>query len=194
MSDEQEVKAPGAGEQADKVETGDPVDQLGALAAERDQLAAEKANLQDLLLRRQADFDNYRRRAERERLESRENGRMDAILEILPVVDDFERALKSESADKEYAKGVEMIYLRMQDILKGLGLEAIVTTGQKFDPNLHHAVDRAETADAEDETILAEYQKGYLLRGKLLRPSMVKVAVNISARDAMPTAQSQEIH
>src|SRR5258708_2949752 len=111
MSEEADGKLPGGGFEEDRVAVNDPAEQLAAIVAERDQLAAEKAALQDLMLRRQADFDNYRRRAERERLESRENGRMDAIVEILPVVDDFERALKTESADKEYAKGIELIYV-----------------------------------------------------------------------------------
>jgi len=188
MTDETKVSGSAAGDppagngeaansQQDTVAITDPADQLAAVVAERDQLASEKSALQDLMLRRQADFDNYRRRAERERFESRENGRMDALIEFLTIADDFERALKIESADKEYAKGFEMIYLRMQDILKGLGLEAIVTTGQKFDPNLHHAVDKAVRDDVDENTVLEEYQRGYNFKGRLLRPAMVKVAV-----------------
>jgi molecular chaperone GrpE len=102
---------------------------------------------------------------------------MDLVREILPVLDDFERALKHETADQDYAKGVELIYQRLAESLKKMGLEAVETGGRQFDPNLHQAVQRVETDDAEDQSILSEFQKGYNFRGKLLRPAMVKVAV-----------------
>ncbi len=102
---------------------------------------------------------------------------MDLVREILPAVDDFERALKHETTDQEYAKGVELIYQRLAETLKKMGLEKVETAGRRFDPNLHQAVQRVETADAEDQTILDEFQKGYNFRGRLLRPAMVKVAV-----------------
>jgi molecular chaperone GrpE len=151
--------------------------QLAAVTAERDQLAAEKADLQDRLLRARAEFDNARRRAERERSDYLQFASMDLVREILPVLDDFERALKVETADRDYAKGVELIYQRLFDALKKLGLEPIGTEGQQFDPNLHQAVERVETEEAADQTILGEYQRGYNFKGKLLRPAMVKVAV-----------------
>ena len=91
--------------------------------------------------------------------------------------DDFERAIKSESSDKEYSKGMEMIYQRFYDSLKKLGLVPIVSTGQPFDPHIHHAVEMVETDEAPDHTVLEEYQKGYNFKGRLLRPAMVKVAV-----------------
>jgi molecular chaperone GrpE len=153
------------------------LDGQAALAAERDQLAAEKAELQDRLLRARAEFDNYRRRAERERSEYLQFAAMDPVREILPIVDDFERALKVETADRDYAKGVELIYQRMLDSLKKMGLEPIETTGKMFDPNLHQAVERVQTDEAEDQTILGEFQRGYNFKGKLLRPAMVRVAV-----------------
>ncbi len=148
------------------------------LLAERDRLAAERADLQDRLLRRQADFDNYRRRAERERGEVLDYASRETILGLLPILDDFERALKVESGDREYTRGMELIYQRLFDSLKKMGLEPINSTGQPFDPNIHHAVDRAVTDEADENTVLEEYQRGYNFRGKLLRPAMVKVAVN----------------
>ena len=151
--------------------------QLLGIAAERDQLLADKADLQDRLLRQRAEFDNYRRRADRERSEYLQYAAMDLVREILPVLDDFERALKHETADRDYAKGVELIYQRLAESLKKMGLEAVETGGRQFDPNLHQAVQRVETDDAEDQSILSEFQKGYNFRGKLLRPAMVKVAV-----------------
>ncbi len=150
---------------------------IAALVAERDQLAAAKAELEDRALRARAEFDNARRRAERERSEFLQFAAMDLIRELLPVVDDFERALKVETADRDYAKGVELIYQRLIETLKKIGLEPIETAGQRFDPNLHQAVDRMETEEAEDMAILSEYQRGYNFKGKLLRPAMVKVAV-----------------
>ena len=151
---------------------------FAALTAERDRLANEKADLHDQLLRRTAEFDNFRRRTERERMELIEYASMDAVKALLPILDDFERALKTETADKEFARGMELIYNRVSDQLKKLGLETIETAGQKFDPNLHHAIEMTDSPDAEDQTILAEYQRGYKLRGRLVRPAMVKVAVN----------------
>jgi molecular chaperone GrpE len=147
------------------------------LTAERDQLLADKADLQDRLLRLRAEFDNSRRRADRERSEYLQYAAMDLVREILPVLDDFERALQHETTDQDYAKGVELIYQRLSETLKKMGLEAAETEGRQFDPNLHQAVQRVETEDAADQSILGEFQKGYSFRGKLLRPAMVKVAV-----------------
>jgi len=151
--------------------------QLAALTAERDQLLTEKGELTDRFLRARAEFDNARRRAERERSEFLQFAAMDLVRDILPVLDDFERALKVETSDRHYAKGVELIYQRMLESLKKMGLEPLETVGQRFDPNLHQAVERVEDADAEDQTILGEFQRGYNFKGKLLRPAMVRVAV-----------------
>jgi len=151
--------------------------QLAAIAADRDRLAAEKAELSDRLLRARAEFDNARRRAERERSDFLQFATMDLVKDVLPVLDDFERALKVETADRNYAKGVELIYQRLFETLKKLGLEPIDTAGQLFDPNLHQAVERVETDEARDHAVLGEFQRGYNFKGKLLRPAMVRVAV-----------------
>jgi molecular chaperone GrpE len=151
--------------------------QLAALSAERDQLASEKAGLQELLLRRQADYDNFRKRAERDRSEYIEYAGMETLRPLLPIVDDFERALKAETTDKDYAKGMELIYQRMMEAMKKMGLEPIESTGKPFDPHIHHAVEMVDTDETEDNTVLATYQTGYNFRGRLLRPAMVKVAV-----------------
>jgi molecular chaperone GrpE len=150
---------------------------LETVTAERDKLAVEKAELEDRLLRSRAEFQNARMRAERERSEYLQFASMDLVKELLPVLDDFERAMRVETPDREYAKGIELIYQRMYDGLKKTGLEPIDTTGKRFDPNLHQAIERVEDADSEDQTILAEFQRGYQFKGKLLRPAMVKVAV-----------------
>ena len=152
-------------------------DPLAELTAERDQLAAEKVELADRVLRTQAEFQNFRRRMDREKMELIEYASTEAVRALLPIIDDFERALKSETADKEYAKGIELIYTRLFDSLKRLGLEPIASEGQHFDPNLHNAVDMVETDEVPDHTVIAEYQRGFNFKARLLRPAMVKVAV-----------------
>jgi molecular chaperone GrpE len=151
---------------------------LAELVAERDRAIKEKNELQELLQRRQAEFDNFRRRSERERSEIFEFASMDAVKALLPMLDDFERALKVESADREYARGMELIYQRLFEGLKKLGLEPISAEVPIFNPHIHHAVEMVDTKDHPDQTILEEYQRGYYFKGRLLRPAMVKVAVN----------------
>lgn len=155
----------------------DPPADGGAVTAERDRLLEEKNELMDRLLRRQAEFDNFRRRAEREKADVLEFANAESVRAMLPILDDFERALKTHTHDKVYAHGMQLIYQRLLDSLKKLGLEPITTKGQKFDPHIHHAVDMVETADVEEQSILDEYHPGYNFRGRLLRPAMVKVAV-----------------
>jgi len=128
-------------------------------------------------MRAQAEFQNFRRRVEKERVDLLDYSATEAVRPLLAVLDDFERALKTESADKEYAKGMELIYQRFFDALKKLGLEPIESLGKPFDPHLHHAVDMVETSAKPDHTVLEEFQHAYNFKGKLLRPAMVKVAV-----------------
>jgi molecular chaperone GrpE len=154
-----------------------PEARLVELAAERDRLADEKADVQDRLLRQMAEFDNFRRRTERDRVEFYQNAAAGVVRDLLPVLDDFERALQVKTADENYAKGVELIYNRLSETLKKLGLEPVESLGRPFDPNLHEAIGRVESADAEDGTVIGEMQKGYNFKGKLLRPSWVQVAV-----------------
>jgi len=151
--------------------------QLAAVTAERDRLAAEKAELDDRLRRAWAEFENARRRAERERSDFLQFASMDLVRNLLPILDDFERALKTESADKEHARGVELIYQRFFDTLQKMGLEPIETEGRQFDPNQHEAVQRVHSEEFDDQAIVEELQRGYNFKGKLLRPAWVKVAV-----------------
>jgi molecular chaperone GrpE len=154
-----------------------PTQGLESVTADRDRLLDENHELLDRLLRRQAEFDNFRRRAEREKADVLEYANTESVRAILPILDDLERALKTHTNDKVYARGMELIYQRLADSLKKLGLEPITTKGLKFDPHIHHAVDMVETGEVEEQTILDEYQPGYNFRGRLLRPAMVKVAV-----------------
>jgi molecular chaperone GrpE len=155
----------------------DPESQLASVTAERDQLLMERVELQNRLLYARAEFDNAKRRAERERSEYLQFAATDMVKGLLPILDDFERALKVETADCNYAKGVELIYQRLSDTMKKMGLEPVETAGRQFDPNLHQAVERVQTDEAEDQAILGEFQRGYNFKGKLLRPAMVRVAV-----------------
>ncbi len=177
-----DLSSQGAKDPVESVSGVDLAAQLTALTTERDQLLQDKAELQDMLLRRQAEFDNFRRRTERDRADVTQYAGMETVRDILPPLDDFERAMKVESSDKEYARGIELIYQRMLDSLKRLGLEPIETEGKMFDPHLHQAVEKVPVDDStpdapKDHQILGEFQRGYHYKGKLLRPSMVRVAV-----------------
>ncbi len=153
------------------------VGMLEAICAERDQLATERNELKDLLQRSRAEFDNFRRRSEREKMEVAEYGATDLMRAVVTLLDDFDRALAIESSDKVYSKGIELIHSRFNETLKKQGLEPIDSKGRKFDPNLHEAVDRVAMPDIEEETVAEEFQKGYNYKGRLLRPAMVRVGV-----------------
>ncbi|HOK46624.1 MAG TPA: nucleotide exchange factor GrpE [Bryobacteraceae bacterium] len=166
-------------ETTESTETADVADSaalVAALTSERDQLARERADLYDQLLRRTAEFENFRKRTQRERTELFEFAAMDAVRELLPVLDDFEIALKVESADKDYAKGMELIYQRLLGTLQKIGLEPFDSQGKKFDPEMHHAVEVVPSEEAEENTVVQELKRGYNFKGRLLRPAMVKVA------------------
>jgi molecular chaperone GrpE len=153
-------------------------DPIAAMTAELDKLAAEKAELQDILLRRQAEFENYRKRVERERSEFIQFASMELVGSLLPILDDFERALKAGgNGDSDYRRGVELIYQRLFETLKKAGLEPIDALGRQFDPTIHQAVVREERTDVPEHSVLDVFQSGYNFKGKLLRPAMVKVAV-----------------
>lgn len=141
---------------------------------------AEFEELRHTLVRRQADFENYRKRIERERAEDSRRAIARVIEGLIPVLDGFEDALAAhrEAAYEDYRKGFELIYKQLLGNLKRLGLERHDPAGEKFNPHLHQAVDRVESADHEDGTILEVYQPGYALHGRVLRPAMVRVAVH----------------
>jgi len=147
--------------------------------SELQKVRAERDMLVDRLARLQAEFENARKRTAREQQDFREYAIADAIKALLPSLDSFERALQISARDKsELRSGVELIYKQLQDALQKLGLRAIPANGEPFDPHLHEAIEMVETSDAEDHQILEELQRGYKLKDRLLRPSMVKVARN----------------
>ncbi|HWY60083.1 MAG TPA: nucleotide exchange factor GrpE [Terriglobales bacterium] len=147
--------------------------------SELQKLRVERDTLIDRLARLQAEFENARKRTAREQQDFREYAVADAVKALLPTLDSFERALQTSAADKsEFRGGVELIYKQLQDALQKLGLRAISAKGEPFDPHLHEAIEMVETTDADDHQILEELQRGYKLKDRLLRPSMVKVARN----------------
>ena len=142
-------------------------------------LAAALQEKDNRLKRLQADFENFRRRTSKEREEIGNVVTQELLKNLLPIVDNFDRAMATEQQDGEaFKKGVEMIYTQLGETLKNAGLEPIETEGQKFDPNFHQAVMRVENPDLDDDTIAQELQKGYIVKGKVIRPSMVQVVSN----------------
>jgi len=150
--------------------------------AEVAKLASDLEELRQTLLRRQADFDNYRKRVERERAEDskRTTGRL--IEALLPVIDSFEQALAAhrEPEYANYQKGFELIYKQLLENITKLGAERVEPLGRPFDPHTHQAMDRTETSEYPDGTILQVFQPGYVFHGRVLRPAMVRVAVQHS--------------
>ena len=150
---------------------GQEVDNVAELQRQRDEYY-------DRLLRKTAEFDNYRKRIERERQAQAESAAADVLKELLPLVDDLERALKAESAEgtDAYRRGVELILKRLEDILRRRGVRSIEALGADFDPNYHQAVAYEPAENRRDGEVIEEFGRGYMLGDRLLRPSMVKVA------------------
>jgi molecular chaperone GrpE len=159
----------------------DTTDGTGSIASaqsgELEKLKAERDSLIDRLARLQAEFENARKRTAREQQEFREYAMADALKALLPTLDSFERALHTSAFDKsEFRGGVDLIYKQLQDALVKLGLRPIPAKGEPFDPHLHQAIEMVDTEEAEDHHVLEELQRGYKLKDRLLRPSMVRVA------------------
>jgi molecular chaperone GrpE len=139
----------------------------------------EASQAEQQLLRLQADFENFRKRTLREREEVSAQAGKDIIKDILPVLDNLHRALeagKQKGDLDKFIEGVDMIYSQLWDVLQEKGLEYIDCKGKEFDPEIHQAVMQKEIAEGEDDIILDEIQRGYLLNGKLIRPAMVSVS------------------
>lgn len=154
-------------------------EEIEALKGQVEKLTGDLQEKKDRLLRLQADFDNFRRRSAKEREEISAVVMQNFCKDMLPLLDNFERAMAAETKDVEaFQKGVEMIFTQFQEVLKKNGLEQIEAVGQKFDPNFHQAVMRVEDPEREDDTVAQELQKGYMVKGRVIRPSMVQVVSN----------------
>ena len=158
--------------------------ELRRVEAELKKLSDERHELNDRLARRQAEFDNFRKRTERERIETYNRALGEVVRRLLPVLDNLQRALDAErlvevkesEEFRHFLHGVELINRQLGGVLEGLGIEVVPTVGERFDPHVHEAVATEETDAHEPDTVTQEMQRGYRLGDKLLRPAMVKVA------------------
>jgi len=146
--------------------------------AEYDLLKAERDQLLDRLARLQAEFENARKRSERDRVTDRDYAVVNVVEKFLPVLDHFEMALKSTSTVEQLRSGVELIVKQMEDVLRQLQVTAIPALGAQFDPRHHEALGSVERPDLPDQHVAEEIRRGYKLRDKLLRPALVRVASN----------------
>ena len=145
--------------------------------AEPSQVERERDDFKDRWLRKSAEFDNYRKRIERERREQADQSVVDLLQELLTIVDDFDRALTVGGDEGgAYRKGVELIHGKLHDLLRRQGIRPMDVLGADFDPNVHMAVMHEESPEHREGEVIGELQKGYMLRERLLRPAMVKVA------------------
>jgi len=163
----------------------------GSLDERLQKLQNEKQELMNTLVRRQADFENYRKRMEKERHQDRHRAVEGLIEGLLPVLDAFDRALENvdDSASAEYIKGFEMIRRQLSDALARQGLKRIEAVGKEFNPHFHHAIERVETHQHPDGVVIGEMQPGYVFHDRVLRPAMVRVA---SQPEAKPASVSRE--
>jgi len=170
-----------------------------------EELQREKDELYDRLLRKQADFENYRKRAEKEKREFQKYALSSFLLELIGILDNFERALShmDEELSSQYRRGVELIYRQLRDLMEKKGLRPVETEGRLFDPNFHEAIARELHNDLPDNTILEELQRGYFFHDRLLRPALVKVSYKSDeppqavtpedqAKDQKPTQENGE--
>jgi molecular chaperone GrpE len=146
--------------------------------ADFDRLKGERDQLIDRLARLQAEFENARKRSERERLEFRDYAIGNVVEQFLPVVDNFELALKSKGTADQLRHGVELIVKQMEEVLRQLNVNTIPTVGEAFDPRVHEALGSVERDDMPDHHVAEEIRRGYKIRERLLRPAMVKIIHN----------------
>ncbi|CAG7634662.1 nucleotide exchange factor GrpE [Paenibacillus allorhizosphaerae] len=163
-------------EQAQAAEASEPQD---AVRQELEQLKKQAEENQQRYLRAQADFDNFRRRTIKEKEDFAKYASLKLIEQLLPVVDNFERALAASKDNKDQealAKGVDMIFRQLDQVLAGEGLQAMSAVGTPFNPEFHQAIMQVESEEYEEGIVVEEVQKGYMLKDKVLRPAMVKVS------------------
>jgi molecular chaperone GrpE len=178
------VRDDGAADSAQASEDPSPADSAAkgeaTLADELSKLKAEKAELMQTMIRRQADFENFRKRTERDRHEEGRRGVERLILDLIPVMDAFDRALQGhdDPAYEEYRKGVTLIRKQLWDAIARHGVQRIEAAGKIFDPHQHQAIERLESEEFPDGFIVAVFQDGYTFHGRVLRPAIVRVAVN----------------
>lgn len=152
--------------------------QSDSAAAELERVTAERDELRDRVARLQAEFENARKRAEREKAEFRDFAVGAVVEKFLPVLDNFELALKATGSAEQLRSGVELIVKQMEEVLKSLNVTPVATVGEQFDPHVHEALGSVEREDLPDHSVADEIRRGYKMREKLLRPAMVRVVDN----------------
>ena len=162
---------------ANENEAQTSVESAEELQKEVTRLQKEKQEAQDRMLRVQAEFDNFKKRTQKEKEMNLKYKAQDLVNELLPAIDNFERALQVEVTDaaESFVEGISMVYNQLNEALKSQGVEEIEAVGKEFDPNLHHGVMQVEDAEVESNVIVEELQKGYMLKDRVIRPAMVKV-------------------
>jgi molecular chaperone GrpE len=173
-----ELPAPTAEEELEDQQEGAGQGTQQGTQTQLEQLTAERDRLLERLARLQAEFENARKRAERERAEQRDFVTASAVEQFLPVVDNFELALKSTGTEKQLRSGVSLIVKQMEEILEKMQVKAVPTVGELFDPRVHEALGTVERDDIPDQHVAEEIRRGYKIREKLLRPALVRVAHN----------------
>ena len=163
-------------------ENGVEVIEADAQQAELEQLRGERDQLKDRLARLQAEFDNARKREVKERQDARDYAVQGAVEPFLGVMDNFQLALKADGSAEQLRAGVELILKQMEEALKGLQVQAVEAVGAQFDPRIHEALGSIETVEHPDHQVLEEIRRGYKLRDKLLRPALVRIAVNTAQK------------
>ena len=175
----EEAEAPIAEGEAGAEAPEEPKEEVTLAKEELEKLQAAVQEKEERALRLQADFETFRRRTAKEKEELSAVVTQGILKDMLPLLDNFERAMAAEAKDIDsFKQGVEMIFKQFGEVLVKNGLEHIEVEGQKFDPNFHQAVMRVENPELEDETIAQELQKGYMVKGRVIRPSMVQVVAN----------------
>jgi len=164
--------------QANSGQGAEETDASSGLKKELEQVKGERDQLLDRLARLQAEFENSRRREVKERQDVRDYAVQNAVEPFLGVMDNFQLALNAEGSVDQLRSGVELILRQMDDVLRGLNVQPVESVGQQFDPRVHEALGSIETAEYPDHQVIEEIRKGYKLRDKLLRPALVKIAVN----------------
>lgn len=168
----------------------DPVSASQGGSADVRRLEEELEEQKERFVRLRADFDNFRKRADRERGEIERYALVEPVRELLPVVDNLERALAAaaqKSAGGDLQQGVEMIHRQLQDVLKRFGLTIVAARGERFDPSIHEAVSHESSAEVQAPTVIDEYQRGYRLNERLLRPALVRVAMPVEETTSTPS-------
>lgn len=180
MNEESAADQAEAVQDQDKAASGEAVQEESAGNAEIKRLQELADEYQGRVLRVQADYDNFRRRTLKEKEELAQYATSKLVTELLPVLDNFERALATAPAGAEseaFAKGVNMIFRQLEGVLKSEGLTPMETVGQPFNPEFHQAIMQVESDEHEEGIVTEEVQKGYLLKNKVIRPAMVKVSM-----------------